>query len=148
MEIRRINYPSNDFYKFGEKNGAIKVPDDVIEEWVNECVKRVKEDIDNNLDPSFSYTASGDTIVFAYTCLDSKEISVIVAKGYEEASFFVDELKKREDGLTLCSREKCILKRKCKKHISNFEERVGTNIEICDLGKDKVFQDECENFEK
>ena len=76
MEINRINYPSDDFYKFGESHYAVDIDDEQIEEWVNECVISVKEQDD----------------VFN----DSNYFSVIVAKNYESADLFIEDIKKGE----------------------------------------------------
>ena len=45
MEIRKVKYPydknidgENDWYKFGQSEGAVKISDERIEKWVNDSI--------------------------------------------------------------------------------------------------------------
>lgn len=102
VKIKRINYPSEDFYKFGQSEGAVRVPDDVIEEWINEGINNVKAQLENGVESPYSYSASGDTMVMVFYSQDCEDdvfdddnyFEVIVAKNYEEGSFFISDIKK------------------------------------------------------
>lgn len=102
VKIKRVNYPSEDFYRFGQSEGAVRVPDDVIEEWINEGVNNVKTQLENGVESPYSYSASGDTMVMVFYSQDCEDdvfdddnyFEVIVAKNYEEGSFFISDIKK------------------------------------------------------
>ncbi len=112
MEIRKVKYPydknidgENDWYKFGQSEGAVKISDERIEKWVNDSINYVKEQLENGVKSPYSYTASGDTMVICFYSQDCEEnvfdddnyFVVIVAKNYEEGNFFISDLKKKEE---------------------------------------------------
>lgn len=111
MEIRKVKYPydknidgENDWYKFGQSEGAVEINNERIEKWVNDSINCVKEQLENGVKSPYSYTASGDTIVICFYSQDCEEdvfdddnyFVVIVAKNYEEGNFFIGDLKKKE----------------------------------------------------
>lgn len=70
-----INYPTH-FYSY-EHGKEIK--EDVLNQWVKECVNRLSKDAD------YAYSGSGDSIVFAYKSdLDLNLATVVVARKYSE----------------------------------------------------------------
>lgn len=107
MEIRKIEYPyepdsehDNVWYKFGQSDGAVSVDNNRIENWINECVQSVKQQLENGIESPYSFCASGDTIVICFYSQDAQEIfdennyfSVIVAKNYEQGDFFINDIK-------------------------------------------------------
>ena len=107
MEIRKIKYPyepdseyDNVWYRFGQSDGAVSVDNNRIENWINECVQSVKQQLENGIESPYSFCASGDTIVICFYSQDAQEIfdennyfSVIVAKNYEQGDFFISDLK-------------------------------------------------------
>lgn len=103
MEIRKIKYPSEEFYKFGIAEGAVRVDDEQISEWINICIESVKAQLENKVESPYAFRASGDTIVICFYSQDIEEdvfndsnyFSVIVAKNYESADFFIGDIKKR-----------------------------------------------------
>lgn len=112
VKIKRVNYPSEDFYRFGQSEGAVRVPDDVIEEWINEGVNNVKTQLENGVESPYSYSASGDTMVMVFYSQDCEDdvfdddnyFEVIIAKNYEEGSFFISDIKQdkyKEDKLKM-----------------------------------------------
>lgn len=111
MEIKKVHYPfhknsdgENDWYKFGETEGAVKISNTQIENWVNECIISVKKQLENGIESPYQFHASGDTIVIAFYSQDVPEdvfadenyFNVIVAKNYEEGSFFIEDLKRND----------------------------------------------------
>ena len=104
MEIKKIKYPSDDFYKFGTSDYAVDIDDEQIEEWVNECVESVKEQLENEVESPYAFRASGNTMVICFFSQDieddvfndSNYFSVIVAKNYESADLFIEDIKKGE----------------------------------------------------
>lgn len=111
MEIRKIKYPympdgegENEWYKFGQSDGAVKVNDERIEQWVNECVYNVKTQLEHGVESPYAFSASGDTIVICFFSRDVEDdvfdddnyFTVIVAKNYEEGTFFLSDIKKKE----------------------------------------------------
>ena len=112
MEIRKIKYPydpdeegENNWYQFGNLDGAVKVADEKIGEWVNSCINSVKEQLENGVESPYSFTASGDTMVICFYSQDCPNdvfdddnyFVVIVAKNYEEGNFFMSEIKKKTE---------------------------------------------------
>ena len=107
MEIRKIKYPyepdsehDNMWYKFGQLDGTVNIDNNKIENWINECVQSVKQQLENGIESPYSFCASGDTIVICFYSQDAQEIfdennyfSVIVAKNYERGDFFISDLK-------------------------------------------------------
>lgn len=107
MEIRKIKYPyepdsehDNMWYKFGQLDGTVNIDNNKIENWINECVQSVKQQLENGIESPYSFCASGDTIVICFYSQDAQEIfdennyfSVIVAKNYEQGDFFISDLK-------------------------------------------------------
>lgn len=108
MEIRKIKYPyepdsehNNVWYKFGQSDGAVKVDNKQIEEWINNCVKDVKKALENGEQSPYSFVASGDTFVVCFYSQDMQDnvfddnnyFSIIVAKNYEQGDFFISDLK-------------------------------------------------------
>lgn len=104
MEIRKVKYPSYEFYKFGSSEGAVYVDDKQINEWVNNCILSVKQQLENGIESPYSFCASGDTIVICFFSQDVQDnvfddnnyFSVIVAKNYEQGDFFIEDLKMEE----------------------------------------------------
>lgn len=108
MEIRKVKYPyemdseqNNMWYKFGQSDGAVKIDDEQIDEWVNDCIQRVKIQLESGIESPYSFCASGDTIVICFYSQDVQDnvfdddnyFSVIVAKNYEQRDFFISDLK-------------------------------------------------------
>lgn len=108
MEIRKVKYPyemdseqNNMWYKFGQSDGAVRIDDEQIDEWVNDCIQRVKIQLENGIETPYSFCASGDTIVICFYSQDVQDnvfdddnyFSVIVAKNYEQGDFFISDLK-------------------------------------------------------
>lgn len=108
MEIRKVKYPyemdseqNNMWYKFGQSDGAVRIDDEQIDEWVNDCIQRVKIQLENGIESPYSFCASGDTIVICFYSQDVQDnvfdddnyFSVIVAKNYEQGDFFISDLK-------------------------------------------------------
>lgn len=130
MELRRIKYPSEDFFSF--KNG-VNIGDKTIEEWVNKCVETVKEGLKQGDDSPYAFTASGNTIVFVTYSQDVEDdvfadenyFNIIVAKGYEEGMLTIGELKE-EETQTICMSTNCKLKDSCNKNIKNIKPDVDT----------------------
>ena len=111
MEIRKIKYPydmdregENGWYKFGQSDGAVKISDEKVEKWINDCIQSVKEQLENGIEHPYSFTASGDTMVICFFSQDCEDdvfdddnyFVVIVAKNYEEGNFFIGDVKKTE----------------------------------------------------
>lgn len=102
MEIKKIKYPSEEFYQFGKSEGAVTIGDYEIEKWVNKCVNDVKQQLENGIESPYSYVASGDTMVIVFYSQDCQDdvfddsnfFEVIVAKNYEEGEFFIQDVKK------------------------------------------------------
>ena len=123
MEINRINYPSDDFYKFGESHYAVDIDDEQIEEWVNECVISVKEQLEEGIESPYAFRASGNTMVICFFSQDieddvfndSNYFLVIVAKNYESADLFIEDIKKGEK-----DKEIALLK----KQIENLQKEI------------------------
>ena len=108
MEIRKIKYPyepdsehDNVWYKFGQSDGAVNINNNKIENWINECVQSVKQQLENGIESPYSFCASGDTIVICFFSQDVQDnvfdddnyFSVIVAKNYEQGDFFINDIK-------------------------------------------------------
>ena len=107
MEIRKIKYPyepdsehNNMWYKFGQLDGTVNIDNNKIENWINECVQSVKQQLENGIESPYSFCASGDTIVICFYSQDAQEVfddnnyfSIIVAKNYEQGDFFISDLK-------------------------------------------------------
>lgn len=107
MEIRKIKYPyepdsehDNMWYKFGQSDGAVNINNNKIENWINECVQSVKQQLENGIESPYSFCASGDTMVICFYSQDAQEVFddnnyflVIVAKNYEQGDFFISDLK-------------------------------------------------------
>ena len=107
MEIRKIKYPyepdsehDNMWYKFGQSDGAVNINNNKIENWINECVQSVKQQLENGIESPYSFGASGDTMVICFYSQDAQEVfddnnyfSIIVAKNYEQGDFFISDLK-------------------------------------------------------
>ena len=106
MEIRKIKYPyepdsehDNMWYKFGQLDGTVNVDNNRIENWINECVQSVKQQLENGIESPYSFCASGDTMVICFYSQDAQEVfddnnyfSIIVAKNYEQGAFFISDL--------------------------------------------------------
>ena len=107
MEIRKIKYPyepdsehDNVWYKFGQSDGAVNINNNKIENWINECVQSVKQQLENGIESPYSFCASGDTMVICFYSQDAQEVfddnnyfSIIVARNYEQGDFFISDLK-------------------------------------------------------
>ena len=123
MEIKKIKYPSDDFYKFGISDYAVDIDDERIEEWVNECVESVKEQLENEVESPYAFRASGNTMVICFFSQDIEDdvfndgnyFSVIVAKNYESADLFIADIKKSEK-----DKEIALLK----KQIENLQKEI------------------------
>lgn len=127
MEFQRIKYPNEEFYRFGESENAVCVPNDVIEQWINEGIESVKQQLINGVESPYSMHASGDTIVIVFFSQDCEEdvfddvnyFEVIVAKDYEEGSFFIENIKNQEDGNFICTNMTCPFKEICARSVLN-----------------------------
>lgn len=103
MEIKKIKYPSDDFYKFGASDYAVNIDNEQITEWINSCIESVKKQLENNVESPHAFRASGDTIVICFYSQDIDDnvfddnnyFSVIVAKNYESADFFIEDIKEK-----------------------------------------------------
>lgn len=123
MEIKKIKYPSDDFYKFGTSDYAVDIDDEQIEEWVNECVESVKEQLENEVESPYAFRASGNTMVICFFSQDIEEdvfddsnyFSVVVAKNYESADLFIEDIKKDKK-----DKEIALLK----KQIENLQKEI------------------------
>lgn len=123
MEIKKIKYPSDDFYKFGMSDYAVDIDDEQIEEWVNECVESVKEQLENEVESPYAFRASGNTMVICFFSQDIEEdvfddsnyFSVVVAKNYESADLFIEDIKKDKK-----DKEIALLK----KQIENLQKEI------------------------
>lgn len=123
MEIKKIKYPSDDFYKFGISDYAVDIDDEQIEEWVNECVESVKEQLENEVESPYAFRASGNTMVICFFSQDIEEdvfddsnyFSVVVAKNYESADLFIEDIKKDKK-----DKEIALLK----KQIENLQKEI------------------------
>ena len=107
MEIRKIKYPyepdsehDNMWYKFGQSDGAVNINNNKIENWINECVQSVKQQLENGIESPYSFCASGDTMVICFYSQDAQEVfddnnyfSIIIARNYEQGDFFISDLK-------------------------------------------------------
>lgn len=107
MEIRKIKYPyepdsehDNMWYKFGQSDGAVNIDNNKIENWINECVQSVKQQLENGIESPYSFCASGNTIVICFYSQDAQDVfddnnyfSIVVAKNYEQGDFFINDLK-------------------------------------------------------
>ena len=80
VDENNLEFPQH-FYHFGSKNGAVKIADEDIQRMAREAIKRLKERKDN----SFTFEATGDSIVIALDFED--EIEVVVAKDYYEFDY-------------------------------------------------------------
>lgn len=124
MEFKRVNYPSEDFFHFGD---GVKVPDDVIENWVNEGIESVKKQLEEGVDSPYSLRATGDSIVIVFFSQDCEEdmydgsnyFEVIVAKNYEEASFFIEDIRTDKVNETVCTNLICPFKEMCQRSVLN-----------------------------
>lgn len=107
MEFIKVKYPSEDenWYQFGNLKGAVKIQNEEVEKWVNDCIQSIKKQLENNIDCSpYAFVASGDTMVIAFFSQDIQEdiwadenyITVIIARDYEEGTFSIEELKKKD----------------------------------------------------
>lgn len=77
-------WPSS-FYHYGESAGAVKIPDNEVQQMVDRMVKKFPE-----LKPGeFDMEATGDTMVLALKFEDSNEI--VVAKNYWEDEMIKEE---------------------------------------------------------
>jgi len=76
--IKQGQFPEA-FYKFRAEDGAVHIPDERIQQWVNECVVRMR----SHPDCDVTYISSGDSLVMAVW--DDTDIIVWVCRGYYEA---------------------------------------------------------------
>lgn len=131
MEIERIKYPSKEFYKYGEEDGAVRVDDKRIEEWINDSIQSVKTQLENGVESPYSFVASGDSIVICFYSMDVDEntfddenyFSVIVARGYEQGDFFIGDIKKDK-----------------KQQVTYLDNDMTLSDFIDSLGEDKVIR--------
>lgn len=75
ITIDNIRFPIN-FNQIDEHNGAIKINNEKITDWIKECINYLK----NNPEEFYRYTASGNTFVCVFNHDD--EYYVMVAKNY------------------------------------------------------------------
>ena len=76
---------------------AVNIDNEQITEWINSCIESVKKQLENNVESPYAFRASGDTIVICFYSQDIDDnvfddnnyFSVIVAKNYESADFFI-----------------------------------------------------------
>ena len=69
---------------FHDNSGAVKLSDEQIDSYVNDCIKYLKK---HKREP-FKFLSSGDTFVLAYR--DGKDIEVYVFKSYEHGGIYKD----------------------------------------------------------
>lgn len=81
LDENNIQFPTH-FYKFGTKDGAVDIKDEQIQQWVRECLSRIKQ----NDDASFGIAGSGNTLVIVLNYED--EYNIIVAKNYYDCDIF------------------------------------------------------------
>ena len=104
IKIKKIEYPSEEFFKFGSSGYGKKISDETIEKWINEGIESVKNQLENNIESPYSFRASGDSIVIVFYSQDIEEdvfddrnyFSVIVAKNYEQGDFFISDVRNIE----------------------------------------------------
>lgn len=136
MEIKRIKYGegrNDDFwYKFGVNDGAVHIDDNTIENWVNQVINNVKSQLEEGVESPYSFVSSGDTIVFGFFSQDDQEdvfsddnyFVVIVAKNYEEGSFFISDIKKENTSLNDRTLEELL------KNLGDYEKFITKDYEI------------------
>lgn len=76
--IEPFTFPDT-FYHFGTGEGAVCLSDDEIQEYVNIVKRRLQKELEVG---EYTFTGSGDTIVFGFKFED--EDKIIVAKNYWE----------------------------------------------------------------
>ena len=67
------------FWSFGNNKTSVHIEDDTVQEWVDQCIERLRDD----KDIQYTYIASGDTFVMADR--DENDIVVRVFINYYEA---------------------------------------------------------------
>lgn len=111
MELRKVSYPYEDdcegdniWYHFGQSEGAVNIKDEDIEEWVNEVINSVKEQLENGIESPYSFRASGNTMVIGFfnqyddtNWKDAdNEFTILVCKNYKQADLSIRELIKKK----------------------------------------------------
>ena len=102
MEFKKITFPNEEFYHFGQSEGAVKIS----EEWVNQAINSLKEQIKNGEKSPYFYVGSGDTIVIGFfnkyndekdSDLDAENsFTILVCRNYYEGEFNIGDLVKKE----------------------------------------------------
>lgn len=87
-----IDFP-NAFYHFGQSENCVKIPDEEIQEWIKEGIKKLEEEKEN-LEDWVWYTGSGDTFVTIFRYDGSKEYEINVSKNYWSTDVDFDTIKK------------------------------------------------------
>lgn len=83
LNENNIQFPAH-FYRFGTKDGAVDIEDERIQQWVRECLDKIKQ----NDNTDFWVAGSGNTKVVVLNYIDQYE--VIVAKNYWDCDIFKD----------------------------------------------------------
>lgn len=83
LTIQNIKYP-RDFSDMAE--GAVDIPNEKIQEWMQECLVSLAEDPDSL--SGYTFITSGNSIVFAFKFEDAYQ--VYVAKNYSYATIPLD----------------------------------------------------------
>ena len=99
MKIRKIIYPSNEFYEFGKSTNSVDISNEDIENWINEGIQNIIKQLKNKIESPYYVQASGNTIVIIFY-FDEGEVNgerndyfeVIVAKNYKEGSFWIKDI--------------------------------------------------------
>lgn len=150
MKLKKIYYPSDEFYSFAD---GFDVSNDILEEWINEGIENVKKQLENGVECPYSYHASGNAIVFVHFSQDVEDnvfddcnyFEVVVAKGYEEGSFFIENIKEdaEPEQKEICSNIYCSKSECCEKNIRNiYMDMCGVDIKKYRLNSDG----HCEHF--
>ena len=83
--IEPFTFP-NTFYHCGESENAMPLTDEEIQKYVNAVKRQLQQELKVG---EFTFTATGDTIVFGFKFED--EDNIIVAKNYWEDSVFKED---------------------------------------------------------
>lgn len=79
--IKPFKFPES-FLLTSENTGAVKMSDDEIQQYVDDCVNCLRERKNEGIKEDYTMSGSGNTIVFGF--LDDDGISVYVAQNYYE----------------------------------------------------------------
>lgn len=77
------------FYEYSVDKNAVKLKDETIQQYINQCVEYTKKN------KEIRYVASGDTFIITLPdCNDDgglEEVTAIVARGYKEGLMYVKD---------------------------------------------------------